>query len=79
MPERLEVWSGVGAHDDDGMPSRFDVGDRVVAARGIGGLLRRRIRAGSPGVVIARGGDDCYAEAFGHNHTETVAGRDVSG
>ena len=72
--------AGVGSRDGQGTPPRFDVGDRVLAARRIGGLLRARVRAGTPGVVIARGLDDHYTVAFNSSGcTEDVAGRDLIG
>jgi hypothetical protein len=63
-----------GAGGEKDSRPRFDVGDRVVAARAVGGLLRPRVPAGSRGIVIGRGVDDRYTVAFG-DRVEEVTGR----
>ena len=64
----MTVTSGSG-----GRPS-FEVGDRVVAARHIGGQFRPRVRRGETGIVVAcaHGGELEVHFANGHRELTTA-------
>jgi hypothetical protein len=52
--------------------SSFDLGDRVIAAHGLGGFLRPKVRPGSPGVITGRSPDGRFIVHFNTGHTITV-------
>ena len=58
--------------DDAGNAPLFDVGDRVVAAQGIGGMLRPRVRRGEHGIVVSRTLRGELAVRFANGPTERV-------
>jgi hypothetical protein len=57
---------------DDGGGNPFAPGTRVVAAVRIGGLLRPRVPAGSPGVVVAVAPGELLEVLFEGDRTELV-------
>jgi hypothetical protein len=55
-----------------GDQSSFDIGDRVIAAHGLGGFLRPKVRSGTPGVIIGRSPGGRFIVHFNTGHTLTV-------
>jgi len=53
-------------------PPRFDVGDRVIAVKNVGGRLRPRVARHSRGVVIARMLSGEFQGHFDGDHTEVL-------
>lgn len=58
--------------EDAGPPPLFDVGDRVVAADGVGGMFRPRVRRGERGIVVAREAAGELRVRFANGRTRTV-------